>query len=69
MFCMFVTLPRVQDPTLKRHLLRLWLAPEDGRPLPQQYAEVWDSVEPGNRGGIVLGGAEDTIPLHPEKGN
>ena len=28
----------------KRHLLRLWLSPEDARPLPNYFAELWGSV-------------------------
>jgi hypothetical protein len=59
----------LQDPALRRHLLRLWLAPEDGRPLPQHYAEAWHSVVPGARGGIVVEGGADVIPLVAEKGN
>jgi hypothetical protein len=59
----------LQDPALRRHLLRLWLAPEDGRPLPQHYTEVWHSVEPGARGGIVVEGGHDVIPLTAEPGN
>lgn len=38
----------------KRHLLRLWLSPEDARPLPEVYRQRFGSVEPGRRGGIIL---------------
>lgn len=38
----------------RRHLLRLWLAPPDGRPLPPSFAERYGSLEPGNRGGIIV---------------
>jgi hypothetical protein len=38
----------------KRHLLRLWLSPEDARPLPEVYRQRFGSVEPGRRGGILL---------------
>jgi hypothetical protein len=37
----------------KRHLLRLWLAPPNARPLPPAFAERYGSVERGNRGGVV----------------
>jgi len=40
------------EPERKRHLLRLWLAPPNARPLPNVYAERFGSVTPGNRGGI-----------------
>jgi len=43
-----------EDPTKKRHLLRLWIAPEDERPLPEAYKELMGgSVVAGERGGIV----------------
>jgi hypothetical protein len=58
-----------QDPALKRHLLRLWLAPPDGRPLLPHNAEGWHSVTPGSRGGVVVAGAQDCIPLVAERGN
>jgi hypothetical protein len=41
------------DPTQKRHLLRLWLSIPDDRPLPEIFASKFGSVEVGNRGGIV----------------
>jgi hypothetical protein len=65
----WLSCPRQQDPALKRHLLRLWLAPPDGRPLPPHYAEGWHSVTPGSRGGVVVAGAQDCIPLVAERGN
>lgn len=40
------------EPALRRHLLRLWLAPEDARPLPPVFAQRYGSVEPGRRGGV-----------------
>ena len=36
----------------KRHLLRLWLAPPNARPLPEAFAERFGSVVPGERGGV-----------------
>lgn len=37
----------------KRHLLRLWLASPEGRPLPESFADVWKVVESATvRGGV-----------------
>jgi hypothetical protein len=41
------------DPARRRHLLRLWLCPAEGRPLPPVFAERYRSVEAGRRGGVV----------------
>ena len=41
------------EPERRRHLMRLWLAPPDARPLPQVFAPRYGSVEPGSRGGII----------------
>jgi hypothetical protein len=54
------------EPDRKRHLLRLWLAPEEGRPLPPIFAERYGSVVPGERGGIVVPGTKYTIPWEAE---
>ncbi|HSL53172.1 MAG TPA: TauD/TfdA family dioxygenase, partial [Pyrinomonadaceae bacterium] len=51
------------EPQRKRHLLRLWLAPPNARPLPEVYAERFGSITPGDRGGVVVAGAEPTIPF------
>jgi len=51
------------EPERKRHLLRLWLAPPNARPLPKVYAERFGSVTPGERGGIAVSGARATIPF------
>src|SRR5215831_4117736 len=51
------------EPERKRHLLRLWLAPCDARPLPQIFAERFGSIKPGDRGGIVVNGSKATIPF------
>lgn len=40
------------EPERRRHLLRLWLAPPDARPLPPVYAQRYGSVLPGARGGV-----------------
>ena len=37
----------------RRHLLRLWLALPNDRPLPPIYAERYGSIEIGNRGGVI----------------
>jgi hypothetical protein len=34
-------------------MLRLWIAPAQGRPLPSCFAPRYGSVTPGARGGIV----------------
>jgi hypothetical protein len=51
------------QPARKRHLLRLWLAPENARPLPPVFAERFGSVTPGKRGGVVVGGTRLIAPL------
>ncbi len=51
------------DPEKKRHLLRLWLAPEDARPLPPVFAERYGSVVPGARGGVATS-TRPNAPLH-----
>jgi hypothetical protein len=51
------------EPERKRHLLRLWLAPPNARPLPNVYAERFGSVTPGERGGIAVKGSRATIPF------
>jgi len=54
------------EPERQRHLLRLWLTPKSGRPLPEVFATRYGSVEPGARGGIVVPGATLKIPLEAE---
>ena len=46
-----------------RHLLRLWLCPQQGRALPHVFADRYGSVAPGNRGGIVVSGTQLNVPL------
>ncbi len=53
------------EPEKKRHLLRLWLAAPNARPLPKAYAPLYGSVEIGNRGGIVVKGSRLNAPLEP----
>lgn len=50
----------------KRHLLRLWVAPEQDKPLAAPYAEQWGSTEIGNRGGMFIPGSVPTVPLEAE---
>ena len=47
----------------KRHLLRLWLCPPNGRPLPPVFAGRYGGTDIGNRGGIVLPGVAMVAPL------
>jgi hypothetical protein len=54
------------EPERHRHLLRLWLCPAHGRPLPDAFAPRYGSVTPGDRGGIVVKGMRLKVPLEPE---
>lgn len=54
------------EPERHRHLLRLWVAPPEARPLPEVFAQRYGSVEPGRRGGIYVGGTTLRIPLEAE---
>jgi hypothetical protein len=54
------------EPERKRHLLRLWLAPEAARPLLPVFAERYGSVIPGQRGGVEVPGMRYTIPWEAE---
>jgi hypothetical protein len=49
------------EPDRKRHLLRLWLAPPNARPLPEVFAERFGSTTPGDRGGVNAAGAVPRI--------
>jgi Taurine catabolism dioxygenase TauD, TfdA family len=51
------------EPERKRHLLRLWLAPPEARPLPPVFAERYGSLMPGDRGGVIVKGVRQTAPL------
>ena len=51
------------EPDRKRHLLRLWLAPQNARKLPDIYAERFGSTAPGDRGGVTAKGSKATITL------
>jgi hypothetical protein len=54
------------EPERRRHLLRLWLAPANARPLPAVFAERYGSVTPGERGGVTTPGMKLTAPLDAE---
>jgi hypothetical protein len=54
------------DPSRKRHLLRLWLSSPEARPLAPEWAQRYGSVEPGIRGGITLPASAWQAPLHPQ---
>lgn len=54
------------EPERHRHLLRLWLAPEAARPLPEVFAPRYGAVTPGARGGIVVSGTRLKVPLDAE---
>jgi Taurine catabolism dioxygenase TauD, TfdA family len=51
------------EPERKRHLLRLWLAPPEARPLPPVFAERFGSTTPGDRGGVMAKGTRPIAPL------
>ena len=51
------------EPERRRHLLRLWLAPLEARPLPAVFAERYGTILPGVRGGVSVPGLELTTPL------
>ncbi len=53
------------EPERRRHLLRLWICPPKAPPLPPDYADRYAGTEIGNRGGIVVPGAERKVPLTP----
>jgi Taurine catabolism dioxygenase TauD, TfdA family len=54
------------EPERKRHLLRLWLAPANARPLPPVFAERYGRISPGDRGGVTMPGMKLTAPLDAE---
>jgi len=54
------------EPQRHRHLLRLWVAPPEARPLPEVFAPRYGSVVPGERGGIVVSGTTPRVPLEAE---
>lgn len=51
------------EPERRRHLLRLWLAADEARPLPEVFAQRYGSVTVGDRGGIIVRGTRLQAPL------
>ncbi len=51
------------EPSRRRHLLRLWLAPEGARELPPAFAQRYGSLAPGARGGVALTEEKGFMPL------
>ncbi len=51
------------QPERKRHLLRLWLAPSEARPLPPVFAERYGTITPGDRGGVMVQATSQIAPL------
>jgi hypothetical protein len=51
------------EPQRRRHLLRLWLAASDARPLPEVFAQRYGTVTIGDRGGIIVHGTKLHAPL------
>jgi hypothetical protein len=54
------------EPERRRHLLRLWLAANDARPLPEVFAQRYGSTTIGDRGGVIVKGTTLHAPLQPE---
>jgi hypothetical protein len=54
------------EPERRRHLLRLWLACEDGPVVPESFtSSVRDATRSGRPGGIVIPGVRPSAPLKP----
>ncbi|KAL3162421.1 hypothetical protein ABBQ32_010091 [Trebouxia sp. C0010 RCD-2024] len=54
------------EPTAKRHLMRLWLAPENDWELPEGFGARWNGVKVGDRGGIYIPNTVPRAPLDAE---
>lgn len=54
------------EPEKRRHLLRLWLAPESGRSLPPIFAPRYGALTPGDRGGIITAHTKLTFSLQAD---
>jgi hypothetical protein len=50
----------------KRHLMRLWLSPENDWDLPEAFGARWEGVQQGKRGGIYVPGSTPRAPLDAE---
>jgi hypothetical protein len=51
------------EPERRRHLLRLWLAAAEARPLPDIFAQRYGSVTVGDRGGVITRSTRLQAPL------
>jgi hypothetical protein len=51
------------EPTRRRHLLRLWLAADGARPLPEVFKDRYGSTTIGDRGGVIVKGTKLQAPL------
>ena len=51
------------DPTRRRHLLRLWLSLPGDRMLPESFRQRYGSITVGDRGGISVAETRPTIAL------
>jgi hypothetical protein len=51
------------EPERRRHLLRLWLAANDARPLPDVFAQRYGTTTVGDRGGVIVKGTRLQAPL------
>ncbi|MBV8684636.1 MAG: TauD/TfdA family dioxygenase [Caulobacteraceae bacterium] len=54
------------EPERRRHLLRLWLAPQGAQPLPDVFSQRFGSVTVGERGGVSVPRERWTVPLEAE---
>lgn len=54
------------EPERRRHLLRLWLAPVEARPLPPIFAERYGSITAGERGGLHFPSMKLTVAWERE---
>ena len=60
------------EPAKARHLLRLWVSPDNAPALPEDsaYKAIWGSVQVGSRGGYWMGhNYVRAAPLLPEYGD
>jgi hypothetical protein len=51
------------EPERRRHLLRLWLAADGARPLPEIFRERYGGTRVGDRGGVIVKGTRLQAPL------
>jgi len=55
------------EPNKKRHLLRIWIATPNARPLPEVVAHRFGTITIGDRGGMASPSVPPTAPLHLTK--